>query len=118
MPKLNFLMLILSMVFLVGCTSTYNKPALQEDRIMVYTVEEPSAKTYIVEEENSLAWFKETKEKRHKLNLMRAAREDKESQEEFEIKSSLSNLRRVVDNKLIVGYNKEIDNPRIREAGS
>jgi hypothetical protein len=52
---------------------------------------------------------------RNELNKMRALREFENEEEEFEIKSKMKNVRRVIDDELIVGYDKELDNPDFKE---
>jgi hypothetical protein len=49
------------------------------------------------------------------LNRIRATIEDNETQQEFNLKSRLSNVKRIIDDKLVVGYNKEMDNPKFKE---
>ncbi|MDP7244699.1 MAG: hypothetical protein QF568_05115 [Flavobacteriales bacterium] len=116
--------LILSILFVIGlflivsCTS---EPKVEPSVPTIYiagAVEEPQVKTFVVGEENSLSWIEETKEKRHELNMIRYSEEYEDELEEFELKSRLKNVRRSVDNELIVGFDDELDNPRWKEVGS
>lgn len=106
---------IVGLLLLVSCTSgPQEKSALPK----LYIVEEPQAKFFVVGGKNPMGWVEETKSRRNELNSARALREDKDEQEEFEIKSKLKNVRRIVDGKLIVGFDKEIDNPKFKEVYS
>lgn len=117
--------LILSSLFVVGlllivsCTS---KPEVEPSVPAIYIVspvaEESQVKTFVVGEEDYLAWYEETKEERYHQNLRRTIDEYKDKQEEFELKSKLSNVRRAVDDELIIGYDEELDNPRWKEVDS
>lgn len=103
------------MLFIVSCTSE-----LGEKQIMpkLYIVEEPQPKIFVTGETSPFEWVEQTKSIRNELNSARALREDKDKQEEFEIKSKLKNVRRVIDGEFIVGYDKEIDNPEFKEVDS
>lgn len=117
-----FILLISGLIFIVSCTS---EPKITVSAPIVYIVEEsqiaePQVKTFVVEEENSLAWFEGTKQQRYQQNLRRSVDKHEDEQEEFEFKSKLRNVRRIVDNdfgqsEVIVGYDKELDNPGFEE---
>ena len=110
-----FSLCVIAALFIVSCTS---EPEIEPSVPAIYIVSpvtEPQVKTFVVIEQDSSAWFEETKEKRHKLNMIRYAEDYKDELEEFEFKSKLSNVRRTVDNELIIGYDKELDNPRWEE---
>jgi len=79
----------------------------------IYIVKEPKPNVYIVGETSD--WVEETKTQRYELNKIRAVREASDNQKEFELISKLSNVRRIVDGELIVGYDKDIDNTGWKE---
>ena len=111
--RVKLILFILGLLFIVSCTS---EPAIY----IVDGVEEPQVKTFVVGEENPLAWFEETKQQRYQQNLRRIIDEHEDELEEFEFKSRLRNVRRIVENdlgeeKLIFGYDKERDNPGFEE---
>ena len=88
----------------------------QQGKTAVFVVEEPQPKIFVIGDENSLAWFDETKQQRYKQNLRRSIDEDQDELEEFEIKSKLRNVRRTFENEfgeieLIIGFDKDLDNP-------
>ncbi|MFH0867927.1 MAG: hypothetical protein V1831_01320 [Candidatus Woesearchaeota archaeon] len=108
-----FSLIVIMALFIVSCTS---EPEIVPSLPAIYVVssvsEEPSVKTYVIGEDDPLLWYDGTGEARHELNMARYAEEYEDDQEEFELKSKLSNVRRVVDNELIIGYDEELDNPR------
>ena len=79
----------------------------------IYIVKDPKPNVYIIGETSD--WLEETKTQRYELNKIRAVREDNDNQKEFELISKLSNVRRIVDGELIVGYDKDIDNTGWKE---
>jgi len=101
--KLLILMLILS--FVVSCASEPTK----QSTFQTQKVSEVS------EGEGPFNWYYESEERREELNKIRLEREDKETLEEFERKSELSNVRRIIDNELVIGYDKELDDPDFKE---
>lgn len=109
---------VVGLLLIVSCTS---EPQVNPSVPAIYIIgdsqvtEEPLVQTFVVGEEDSSSWFKETKEKRHELNMIRYTEEYEDELEEFEFKSRLSNVRRTVDNELIIGYDKKLDNPRWEE---
>ncbi|MBI2208779.1 hypothetical protein HYU50_04770 [Candidatus Woesearchaeota archaeon] len=115
--KLMFVLSVLAIFLLSSCAYEQPVPAAPK----VYVVDESMAaekgqpKTFVVEENAPLAWNTETKEKRSELNKIRALREDKDEQEEFYYESTYKNVRRIVDDELVVGYKKELDNPDFKE---
>ena len=106
-----FTLFVAVSLFIVICTYNAQEEPMQ-GKPAIYIVQESKPKTFVVEEENSVAWLEETKEKRHELNIMRYTKEYEDEQEEFEMQSKLSNVRRIIDHELIVGYDEELDNPR------
>ena len=115
--KLMFTLSVLVVFLLSSCAYEQPIPAAPK----VYVVDEAmeaekrQPKTFIVEENAPLALDRETNEKRSELNKIRALREDKDEQEEFSYESSYKNVRRVIDDELVVGYKKELDNPEFKE---
>jgi hypothetical protein len=108
-------------LFIISCTSESEvNPSVPLIYIIegTQTVEESQVKTFVVAEEDSSAWYEETKGKRHELNVIRYTNEYEDEQEEFEIKSRLKNVVRSVDGELIVGFDEELDNPRWVEVDS
>ena len=119
--------LILTILFVAGLLLTVSctfEPETEPSVPAIYIVggsqitEEPLVKTFVVGEEDLSAWFEETKEKRHELNLIRYAKEYEDELKEFEIKSRLKNVKRIVDNELIIGFDEELDNLRWKEVDS
>ena len=109
------ILLAIGMLFIVSCASEIQeKPGVPK----LYIAEEPNAKIFITGEASPFEWVEQIKPIRNGLNSARALREDKDEQEEFEIKSKLKNVRRTVDGKLIAGFDEEIDNPRFKEVDS
>lgn len=115
--KLMFVLSALGIFLLSSCAYEQPVPAAPK----VYFVDESmetkkeQAKTFVVEENAPLALDEGTKEKRSELNKMRALREDKDEQEEFSYESAYKNVRRIIDDELVVGYKKELDNPEFKE---
>ena len=106
--RVKLLLLVLVLVLLNSCS-------YKQQNSKVYVVEENQPKIFVVEEKNPLAWEKDSLQFRNKLNKWRALREFNDEQEEFDFKSRLKNVKRVIDDKLIVGYVKELDNPEFKE---
>ena len=118
-----YILFVIGLLFLSSCT--YEQPVKEQQwNPIIYVVgepqisEQPRVKIFVIEEKDSLAWAEETKPKRSELNKIRALREDEDSQKEFELKSKLSNVRRTIDDELIIGYDEEIDNPKWKEVES
>ena len=103
------LLLFVIVLFLVS-SCTYEQPG----KAVTYVIDE-QPKVFVIEEETPLSWLEETREKRFELNKIRALREYEEDLEEWEIKSRLSNVRRIIEGKLVIGYVKELDNPDFKE---
>jgi hypothetical protein len=115
------ILFITGLLFIISCTSESEvNPSVPLIYIIegTQTVEESQVKTFVVAEEDSSAWYEETKGKRHELNVIRYTNEYEDEQEEFEIKSRLKNVVRSVDGELIVGFDEELDNPRWVEVDS
>ena len=114
-------MFILSVlaIFLLSSCAYEQQPVISAPKVYVVhesmAVEKEQQKTFVVEGENPLIWAQKTSEKRNELNKIRALRDDKDEQEEFSYESTYKNVRRIVDNEMIVGYVKELDNPEFKE---
>ena len=113
---------IIALFLLSSCTY---EPAQQGKPVLyiVDDIQETQVKTFVIGETNDLAWYAQTKQQRYKQNLRRSIDDYEDEQEEFELKSKLSNVRRTFDNdfgekELIIGYNKELDNPDFKEIES
>ena len=123
--RVKLILFIIGLSFIVSCTP---EPEIKISVPVIYIVgesqiAEPQIKTFVIEEENSLAWFKETKQQRYQQNLRRSIDEHEDEQEEFEFESKFRNVRRIVDNdfgqsEIIKGYDEEFDNPGFEEVYS
>ena len=117
--KLMFILSVLATFLLSSCTYNEQPPLINAPKVYVVSesmaVEKEQQKTFVVEGENPLIWAQETSEKRNELNKIRALRNDKDEQEEFSYESAYKNVRRVIDEELVVGYKKELDNPDFKE---
>lgn len=123
-----FALLIVSVTFLSSCT--YEQPATEpqntplifvvdgstETQLQIPTISQ--TQTFVVGEENPLEWFKKTGKARHNLNVIRFVDEDNDELEEFEIKTRLRNVVRSFDDEVIIGFDKELDNPEFRDVDS
>ncbi|MBU3896301.1 hypothetical protein KKG36_03260 [Patescibacteria group bacterium] len=106
---------LVTVLFIVSCTS---EPEIELSMPAIYIVdgvEESQSKTFVVGEEGNLAWYDETKQQRYEQNMRRSLDEYMGEQEEFEIKSKLSNVRRAVDDEVLFGFDEELDNSRWEE---
>ncbi len=83
----------------------------QPPRAAAYIVEEPQMKTFVVGEQQAEAWFDKTGSERHNTNVRRYKQENKDSLEEFEIKSRFKRSVRSSERGISFGYLKEVDNP-------
>jgi hypothetical protein len=120
--RVKLILFILGLLFIASCTP---EPEIKTSVPTIYIVGEsqiakPQINTFVVGEEDPLAWFEETKQQRYQQNLRRSIDEHEDELEEFEFKSRLRNVRRVVENdlgeeELIFGYDKERDNPGFEE---
>jgi len=119
--RVKLILLVIVLFFLSSCNFQQNNE--QQGKTVTYVIEEPKTKIFVIGEENTLSWFDETKQQRYQQNLRRYIDEDKDEQEEFEIKNKLKNVRRIVeddfgDKELLIGYDKELDNPDFKEIDS
>ena len=118
--KLMFILSVLVVFLLSSCA--YEQPVISAPKVYVMNeaveAEKGQTKTFVAEENAPLAWDMQTKEKISELNKIRALREDKDEQEEFSYESKYKNVRRIIDDELVVGYRKELDNPEFKEVES
>lgn len=106
--EVKFMILVIVLILIAGCTS-------QEPISKTYVIEDKDPNVFEIEEAGSLDWLKATEERRTELNEIRALREDKDNLEEFEFESTYKNVRRIIDDELVIGYVKELDNPDFKE---
>ncbi|MDP7244030.1 MAG: hypothetical protein QF568_01665 [Flavobacteriales bacterium] len=116
--RVKLTLFVIVLFLLSSCT--YPQYDGQQGKTVTYVIEEPQPKVFVIEEEDPLAWFEETKYQRYQQNLRRYTDEDKDELEEFEIRSKLKNVRRIVeddfgDKELLIGYDKEPDNPDFKK---
>src|SRR3989338_4584466 len=118
--KLLFILSALAISLLTSCA--YEQPIPQSPKI--YLVDEQGSvemtalekpKAFVVVEEDDFVLLQEENEKRSELNKIRALRDFEDEQEEFDFESKYSNVRRIIDDELVVGYKKELDNPDFKE---
>lgn len=107
--RVKLVLLVLGLVLIASCTS--EQPA----KSVIYVVEEKQPLVFIVEQEDPLAWEKDTRQKRFEINKERSLREFEDDEEEFEIKSKLFNVRRFIDNEIIIAFDEDLDNPDFKE---
>ena len=112
------MLFVIALFLLSSCT--YQQSNQQQGKTVIFVVEEPQPKIFVSGDENPLAWFDETKQQRYQQNLRRNIEEYEDDLEEFEIKSKLRNVRRTFENEfgekeLIVGFDKDLDNPEFEE---
>ena len=107
--RVKLIIFLIGVLLIAGCTSQ------PQGKKVIYTVEEPQEKTFVVEQKNPLSWMEETKDERLQQNVRRFLDEDEDDLEEFELESKLNNVRRIIDGKLIIGYDQELDNPDFKE---
>lgn len=113
------ILFVVGLLFIVSCTS---EPKIETSVPAIYIAgqiaEEPQVKIFVVREKSDLAWYEETKQQRYEQNMRRFMDEDEDKQEEFELKSKLSNVRRAVDDEVLFGFDEELDNSRWEEVDS
>ena len=119
--RVKLILLVITLFLLSSCNYEQNNE--QQGKTVTYVIEEPKPKIFAIGEENTLSWFDETKQQRYQQNLRRYVDEYEDEQEEFEIKNKLKNVRRIVeddfgDKELIIGFDKELDNPDFKEVDS
>jgi len=110
--RVKILFFLLAILALSSCTNEL------QAKSVTYIVEEKQPLVFNIEQDDPLAWLKETKSQRNELNTIRAIRDDEDDQEEFEFESTYSNVRRIIDNEFVIGYVKELDNPDFKEVDS
>ena len=121
--RVKLALFVIALFLISSCT--YEQPVTDQGKSLIFIVdgteaEEPKFKIYVVAEENPLAWFDETKQERYHKNLVRSMKDYEDEQDEFEIRARLKNVKRSFDNEdgeqeLIIGFDKELDNPDFKE---
>jgi len=116
--RVKLILLVIALFLLSSCNYEQNNE--QQGKTVTYIIEEPKLKILIIGEGNTLSWFDETKQQRYQQNLRRYIDEYEDKQEEFEIKNKLKNVKRIVEDdfgneELIIGFDKELDNPDFKE---
>lgn len=103
--KYLFIMLLTISAFLINSCSYNDNP--NQAKSLIYIVEKPQMKTFVVGQstEEGLG------ETSHELNVIRFNGEYEDGLEEFRLKNKLRNVVRSIDNEVIVGYEKSLDNP-------
>ena len=122
--RVKIVLFILSLFLLSSCT--YEQTAdNSQGKALIFIVnnDDSNMKTFVVEEENDLAWLEQTKQERYKQSLRRSIEDYEDEQEEIAFRQKFTNVRRIVENdfgqsELIVGYDKDLDNPDFEEVDS
>ena len=107
--RVKLVLLVLGLILITSCT--YEQPA----KSVTYVIEEKQPLVFVIEQEDPLAWEKDTKQNRFDLNTFRSLRDFKDEQEEFKIKSRLFDVRRFIDGKIIIGFDEDLDNPDFKD---
>ena len=117
--RVKSILFVIALFFLASCS--YEQPINNDQgEALIFIIDEnniePQIKTFVIEEKNPLAWFDETKQQRYQQNLRRNIEEYEDDQEEIAFRQRFANVRRIIVNdlgesELIIGYNKELDNP-------
>jgi len=107
--RVKLILFVLGLILITSCTT--EQPA----KTVTYVVEEKQPLVFVVEQEDPLAWEKDTKQKRFDLNVFRSLRDFEDEQKEFEIKSRLFDVRRFIDGEIIIGFDEDLDNPDFKD---
>ena len=135
--RVKLILLVIALFLLSSCSYEQNSDQIEQQELLIFVIDEsqiteqpiepkiniPKMKVFVIEESTGLEWFDETKQQRYQQNLRRYTDEYEDEQEEFEIKNKLKNVRRIVeddfgDDELIIGFDKELDNPDFKEVDS
>lgn len=95
----KLIILIITLILISGCSTQAIKPN-KIGEAKVYTIEEG---------ENDEAFFYKSREKRNELNKWYYYNNLEDEEKERLIEEKTGNWRRVIDNELVVGYDKEED---------
>ena len=123
--RVKLILFVIVLSFLAGCT--YEQPINNDPGPSIFIIDEnniePQIKTFVVVEDSPLAWFEETKHQRYRQNLRRNIEEYHDDQEEIALRQRFANVRRIIEDdsgetELIIGYDKELDNPDFKEVDS
>jgi len=135
--RVKLILFVLVLFLLSSCNYEQNTNQIEQQELLIFVIDEsritdkqiepkintPKMKVFVIEEGSGLEWFKETEYLRYKQNMRRFLDEYHDEQEEFEIRTKLKNVRRIVeddfgDKELLIGYDKELDNPDFKEVDS
>jgi hypothetical protein len=109
-------LLSITIVLIVSLFASSCASEIQLGKTAIYIVGESKPTVFVVESEDPFLWLEETKERRKHVSKTRIEREDKDEIELFDTKSKLSNVKRMLDGEMIIGFDKELDDPkRFRE---
>jgi len=125
--RVTFILLIVALFLIASCS--YEQPIDEkQSNALIFIVgdniiPEPKIKTFVVGNDDKLAWFEETKQRRYHKNLRRYTKDYEDDLEEFEFRTKFKNVRRTIINdfdetELIFGYDKERDNPDFKKVDS
>jgi len=108
--KVKYLMLFSVFLLMVipSCTS-------QDPKSRVYIIEDNPPKLFVIDQEDPLAWKKDTSVERFEANKIRNLRELEDDDELFELKSKLRNVRRSFDGEVFIGFDEDLDNPDLKD---
>ena len=123
--RVKLILFVIVLSFLAGCT--YEQPINNDPGPSIFIIDEnniePQIKTFVVVEDSPLAWFEETKHQRYRQNLRRNIEEYHDDQEEIALRQRFANVRRIIEDdsgetEIIIGFDKELDNPDFKEVDS
>ena len=102
---------LVAMLFLASCSAEPTKEPepkifIVEEKEPIRFVVEEGPKVFEVAQDNPLAWYDESREKRDNLTRTRAIKEFEDDETVYEIEHRYQNVRRVIDDKLVVGYDE------------
>jgi len=132
--RVKLILFVIALFLLSSCGYERSTDQIEWQEPMIFVVDEsqitdqqiepkiniPKMKVFVIETSTGLEWVEETKDQRHKQNMRRYFDEYEDEQEEFELKNKFKNVRRIVeddfgDEELLIGYDKELDNPDFKE---
>jgi uncharacterized protein YheU (UPF0270 family) len=119
--RVKFVLFVIALFLLSSCAyeqTVDNNPG--KALLFVVNDDKPEFETFVVGEGNDLGWYEQTKQKRYRQNLRRSIDDYEDEQEEIAFRQKFANVRRIVENDfgqsvLVVGYDKELDNPGFEE---
>ena len=118
----KFLLEILIILFAIfGASYAYIGKETQPSKSAVYIIGEnqDQMKTFIADEsENKIGFADKNSNTKLELNARRFKMEQQDKEKEFAMKSKLRRVVRSAGGETIVGYSKELDNPRFEKVNS